>query len=280
MYLLFDIGGTKMRLAISQDHKTVDNQEIVSTPQDFKKGLYLFSKIAQKLKSEKKILAAAGGIPGPLDLNKKMLINAPHLQSWVKKPLKEELEKIINAPVYLENDAALAGLGEATFGSGKGKKIVVYLTVSTGVGGARIVNGHIDSNAYGFEPGHQIIEKEGVLCPTCNLPGHLEGYVSGTAIKRKFGKNPEEIKDPKVWVNVAQLLAIGIHNTILHWSPDIVILGGSVMKSIPIENVQHHLNQILFIFKEIPSIKKSALGETTGLYGALELLNKKNYDKK
>ncbi len=279
MYLLFDIGGTKMRLAKSEDHKKVSSIEIVKTPQNFQEGVDLFARIADKLADGKKITVAAGGMAGPLDNQKSKLLNAPHLPGWIEKPLKKTLAKNIGSNVYLENDAALSGLGEATYGSGQGYKIVVYITISTGVGGARIVNSHIDTNALGFEPGHQIIEKDGVLCPTCNMPGHLEGYVSGTAIKKRFGKNPEEIKDPKVWDDIAELLAIGLNNTIVHWSPDIVILGGSVMKSLSTENIKGHLKNILTIFKEAPILKKTALGDTGGLYGAMALLNQKNYDQ-
>ena len=174
------------------------------------------------------------------------------------------MRKIFHAPVFLENDAALAGLGEAVFGAGKGKKIVAYLTISTGVGGCRIVDGKIDENSQGFEPGHQIIFSDKNIIT-------LENLVSGTAIEKKYGKKPYEIFDVKIWNNVANNLAYGLHNVAVLWSPDIIILGGSMMKKIgiPVERVKFHLSKILNIFPKPPLIKKSKLGDLAGLYGAL-----------
>ncbi|MEK7130553.1 MAG: ROK family protein, partial [Patescibacteria group bacterium] len=262
MYLLFDIGGTKMRIGVAENFKKISKTVILPTPKSFADGMALFEKAAKELASGKKIEAVAGGITGPLDKNKTMILNALNLRGWSKKPLVKELKKIFKVPVFLENDAALAGLGEATFGAGVGKKIVAYLTVSTGVGGARIVNEKIDQNAFGFEPGHQIIflNKEAIT---------LENMVSGTAIEKKYGKKPYEIYDGKIWDKVAKNLAYGLHNVTVLWSPDIIILGGSVMKSLPVERVQYHLSKILKIFPKPPLIKKSKLGDLAGLHGAL-----------
>ncbi|TAN58722.1 ROK family protein [Patescibacteria group bacterium] len=190
-----------------------------------------------------------------------------NLRGWSKKPLAKELKKIFGAPVLLENDAGLAGLGEAVYGAGKGKKIVAYLTISTGVGGARIVDEKIDKNAFGFEPGHQIVFLNKKFTT-------LENIASGTAIEKKYGKKPFEIFDAKIWDNVAKDLAYGLHNVAVLWSPDIIILGGSMMKKIgiPVERVKFHLSKILKIFPKSPLIKKSKLGDLAGLYGALARL--------
>lgn len=271
MYILFDIGGTHTRLAVSSDGKTVEHTKILNTPQLFEEGIELIHQSVNALTQGKKVVAIAGGIAGPLNQDKSKLVNSPNLGNWIQKPLKEELKKRLEAPVYLENDAALVGLGEAVYGGGKDMGIVVYITVSTGVGGARIVDGKIDRNAMGFEPGHQIIEINGPLCPTCGIPGHLEGYVSGAAVRKKYGKEPKDITDSKVWDEIANLLAIGVHNMILHWSPDIVILGGSMMKSIPLEKVGENLHRILTIFPKTPIVKRAELGDIGGLYGALSM---------
>jgi len=266
-----------MRLAISRDGKNIEEPKILNTPKDFDEGMLLFKKTALSLSDGKKIKASAGGIAGPLDGKKAMLVNSPNLPGWVNKPLKETIEKFIDAPVYIENDAAVAGLGESLVGAGKGYAIVAYITVSTGVGGARIVDGKIDRNAMGFEPGHQIIEINGPLCPTCGIPGHLEGYVSGTAISKKYGKKPQNITDSKVWDEVAYYLAFGVHNSLLHWSPDVIILGGSMMKSIPLEKLRENLHKILTIFPKAPLVKLAELGDKGGLYGALAMA-KQHYE--
>jgi len=211
-----------------------------------------------------------------------MLFTVPNLQGWNYKPLKKELEKGTGAPLFIENDTAIVGLGEATAGAGKGCSIVVYITISTGVGGARIVDGKIDKSAFGFEIGHQIIdagggfEKESERGALGARKGYmdLEKHISGKAVEKRFGKKPYEILDPEIWDEEARLLAFGLNNTIVHWSPDIVVLGGSMMKEIgiPIERVRHHLKEIMAIFPELPKIGKAALGDIGGLHGALVFL--------
>jgi predicted NBD/HSP70 family sugar kinase len=277
MYILFDIGGTNMRLAFSKDGKSFSEPKIVETPQDFNHGMRTFAQIAKELAGKEKIQGVAGGIAGPLDTKKTMLVNSPNISGWINKPLKAEIEKQLAAPVYLENDSALVGLGEALHGAGKGYSIVTYITVSTGLGGSRIVNGSIDKAALGFEPGHQIInfDADALICPGCNKQGHLEAYVSGSAIERRYGKKPYEIEDEKIWDEAAILLAIGLNNTIVHWSPDIVVLGGSMIikePGISIEKVQYYLKDIMRIFPEPPKIEKAQLQDIGGLYGALSLL--------
>lgn len=273
MYILFDIGGTKMRIAVSYDGEHLGKPLITPTPHDFEQGMQLFEESVTQLTQGEHISCIAGGIAGPLDKAKTMLVNSPNIPHWINKPLKTRLKELFRVPVYLENDAALAGLGEAHFGQAQHKNIVAYLTISTGVGGVRIVDGKIERNERGFEPGHQIIQKEGELCPGCGKKGHLEGHIGGAALEKRFGKKPEEIDDPQIWDLVAYDLAVGLNNTIVHWSPDIVILGGSLMEKIQIEDVKKHLREILTIYPEMPEIRRSTFNDEGGLYGALALLN-------
>ena len=264
MYLLFDVGGTSTRIAVSYDKKTILEPQVFETPREFNKGIKVFEKFLADL-GNPKITAVCGGVPGPLDKTKSTITHAPNLSGWNNKPLKSELEKLSKAPVYLENDAALGALGEATSGAGAGKFIVAYLTIGTGVGGARIVHGKIDANALGFEPGHQFI---------CFESGRdLESYIGGIAIEKNYGKKPTEVKDPKVWEDISRWLAYGLVNTTVHWSPEIIILGGSVMKMMPIERVRFHFKNLLKIFENPPEVALSKLGDQVGLYGALAFLN-------
>lgn len=218
-----------------------------------------------------KITEAAGGVAGVLDTQKERLVCAPHLPAWNGKPLKKELQKAFDvAPVALENDTALAGLGEAVYGAGKGRRIVAYVTVSTGVGGSRIVNKKIDENAMGFEPGHQIIDVR------AKNGGSLEELISGTALAACFGKKPEKISDQEVWREAADMLAVGLHNTIVHWSPDIVVLGGAVMRNkIPFDATVRSLAKRMKIFSVLPQVRLAALGDFGGLWGALAILKRK-----
>ena len=274
-YLLFDIGGSKMRFAISPDLKTIRKPEIVDTPRNFAEAMKIIAAIATKLSGGEKIQAAAGGIPGEFDVKHEKLYYSPNLPLWLGKPIKKEMERAIGARIYSENDATIVGLGEAIHGAGKGYSIVTYFTISTGVGGARIVNGHIDEKSLGWEPGQDIIAISKTLPKVSNPKGTHEGYVSGAAISKAYETHPYEIKDPKVWETLAEHLAVGLHNSILFWSPDVVVLGGSMIVGRPRidpARVAHHLKTKLSMYPKMPAIKEAKLGAVGGLYGAMEYL--------
>ncbi len=282
MYLLFDIGGTNMRLALSRDGVTFGEPKIIPTPKDFDEGMLALKNLSTELLGGERAVAAAGGIAGTLSRDKTKFLNGPHLQGWNAKPIKAALETAFGCPTFIENDTAIVGLGEAVAGAGKGYAIVVYLTVSTGVGGVRIVRECIDVSAIGFEPGHQIIDADGTLCKTsvCGIGLDLEAAVSGTAVTARYGKKPYEITDEGFWEEMARVLAYGLNNSIVHWSPDIVVIGGSMMKQIgiPIDRVRAHLRGILHIYPELPLIEHSTLGDIGGLHGALHFV-KQNLGK-
>lgn len=280
MYLLFDMGGTKTRLAISKDGRTLTKIIIFPTTQDFDQAIRQIKQQIDRLTQGKKIKSAAGGIAGQLDVKKeglfakKMSVNMP---GWRGKPLRKSLQKIVKVPVYLENDADLAGLGEAVYGAGRKYKIVVYLTVSTGFGGVRIVDKKIDANTIGFEPGHQIINYDDKSFAKELFPGSLESYVSGKGIKLRYHKSPPEISARQIWSQVNHILTLGILNTILFWSPDIIVLGGGMMNSkyIKIKDIRTRLISIRKLPKTV-LLRKAKLGDKSGLLGALYYLKSKN----
>ncbi len=283
-YILFDIGGTNMRVTVTRDGTSFGEPEIVPTPKDFDNGTDTLISIIGKLTKGEPITAIGGGIAGPLDRYRTKLVNSPHLHGWVGKPIKEILEQRLSAPVHIENDTAIVGLGEATAGAGRGREIVAYITVSTGVGGVRIVRERVDVSASGFEPGHQIIDAGGglLLSNEPPFPGvTLEEYISGSSVERRYGKKPYMITEADFWDRMARLLAYGLNNTIVHWSPDIVVIGGSMMKKIgiPVDRVRAHLRGILHIYPELPDIVKAELGDVGGLYGALHHIRTKEEER-
>ncbi len=271
MYLVFDIGGTNMRGVFSKDGKTLSEIKIIPTPKVFNEGLVSFKQLGQELSKGEKIEKVVVGVAGPIDKDKTMLVASPHIPGWIQKPLKSELEKIYNCPVLIVHEADLQGLAEAVRGAGKGYRIVANLVIGTGIATTRIVDGKIDENSLGFEAGHQIIVIDGESCD-CGGKGHLESYVSGSGLQKIYNKKGENIKDSQVWDLTAKYLAIGLQNTIVHWSPDIVILGGAVMRSVDLEKVRKYLKEYLTIFPVPPEIAPAKLGEFSGLYGALELI--------
>ena len=278
MYFLFDIGGTKTRLGIASGGKIL-KPTILPTPKRMEDGLLAVGAFLKEKSAIGKIKASVGGVAGVLDASKTKLLNSPNLPGWSGKPLKKELERTVKAPARLENDAALAALGEASRGAAKGKNIAVYITVGTGVGGARILDGGIDRGI--FEPGHQIIVPSGAVC-SCGGRGHLEAYVSGFSIKKHYKKEPGEITDSKIWDEAARFLAYGIHNALVFWSPDIIILGGSMIiknPGISIEKIKACLLKIAAPFSKLPPVKKAVLGDWGGLYGGLTLIQKNNFQQ-
>lgn len=270
MILLFDVGGTKTRLAISENGETFSSPLIVATyAGDDEKGIAEFMRCARELIGEKKLSVVVGGFAGTFDRERTRLFHATNIRGWENIPLKQRLESEFGCPVRLENDSALAALGEAIYGAGKGADIVAYITVSTGVGGARVVKGIIDPGVFGFEPAYQIVDAAG-CCDKCKK-NHLGAHISGRAIADHYGKPAEEINDPAIWSDIAKTLSYGLCNTIVHWSPDAVVLGGGVMQSIPLEQVETHLKEILTVYPELPKLVRATLGDSAGLWGGLAL---------
>ncbi|MBT3282959.1 ROK family protein [bacterium] len=270
MYLLFDIGGTKMRLALSKDGEVFNEPKVVPTPKDFTEAMKVFKEVADGLLEGRSIEKAVGGMRGPFNKDKTIIVNSSALPLWDNKPLKEELEKAVGAPVFIENDTAIVGLGEMHSGAGKGAEIGVYITVSTGVGGARFVDGKIDKSTFGFEPGHQIVDIE-----EDGDPVSLEDLVSGTALEERTGKKAYEVTDPAIWDELAKTFAYGLYNIILQWSPSIVVLGGPMIvgdPSMDVEVIKKYLNEINTKFPELPEIKEAELGDFGGLHGALAFI--------
>lgn len=270
MYLVFDIGGTKMRFANSFDGKNFQNVEIYQTPQEFEKALVLMQKFIWTADSTHPNNRFCVGLPGVFDKDKTKLVSAPNLPFWIGKPIKQELEKLAKTEVIVANDAALAGLGEAVVGVGEKYRINAYITIGTGVGGARIVDKKIDDSVYGFEPGHQYIDSTGEV--------DLESLIGGRGLLRKYGKNPEEITDLSTWKDISKNLALGLTNTIVHWSPDALILGGSISQNenISVSKLASEIKSRLRVFPKVPEIIKGALGDKAGLFGGVELLRSKS----
>lgn len=278
MRVFFDIGGTQTRVALSRDGQTLGTPVFVATPKTYNEAIPVIANTVMGLSRGEPIEMVVGGVPGPLSHDHGTLILAPNLPDWAGHHVAEDFSKVLAAPVYIENDTALVGLGEATHGSGKGQSIVAYMTVSTGVNGVRIVNGHIDPSARGFEIGHQIIDAgmsgTGTPCPSCGGVGELESFISGRAVSAAHGKHPKEISDAAVWSRLAVYLGYGVHNTIVYWSPDIVVIGGAMMRTvgIPLEQVRSAVAGTLKIYgSDLPQIVGAGLGDIGGLYGALAL---------
>jgi predicted NBD/HSP70 family sugar kinase len=264
MIVVADIGGTSTRVAASVDGTSYADPIVFTTVTDnFDTGIAKLVETVRAASGGAAIETFVVGVPGTLSKDKSTLLFAPHLPAWKDKNVQEALRMALDTHVYLENDAALGALGEAVAGAGVGAGIVAYIAVGTGIGGAKVIHGRLDETAQGFEIGHQILGAEGSA-------KEFEELVSGSTIVSEQHKMANEITDPAVWDTYARYFAIGLYNTILEWSPERVVLGGSIPKenqlSIPL--IQKHLTEINRALPKLPELVYAKL-PFPGLSGAL-----------
>ncbi len=255
-YIGIDLGGTNVRTLLV-DEKGQSYSEVKDVTESKKGPDYVVSKIIRQIESLD--LSVCGGIegvegigigvPGPVDTNRGVMIMATNLPGFENYPVCQKLADRFNLPTFIDNDANVAGLAEALLGAGKGKPIVYYVTISTGIGGALVVDGRLVSGGRGHagEIGNIIVKNNGYKISGLN-PGCAEAEASGTAITRK-GK--ELLGEDKVRHagDVFELAANGdtiamgiVDDVISMWAtmfanvahtvdPYCFVLGGGVMKS-------------------------------------------------
>jgi predicted NBD/HSP70 family sugar kinase len=277
-YVLFDIGGTKTRVAITEDLEKFVDLKSFPTPKTFKAGIEAIKNAVEELNPKKPIKGICGGVRGLLNEDKTGIDNDAILSGWANGAITTELHKHFKAPVWLENDTALAGLGEAVFGAGKGIDNFVYHTISTGVGGVKIVFGKIDEASSGFEPGHQVLDIDRTILGDDITPT-LENLVSGAGLELRVGMKPKEIpQEDMIWDELAEYLAQGLRNTILYWSPEMIVLGGSMIigdPKIQLDTIRKYTVEVLDGFVTCPFITTATLKDEAGLYGAMAYLKAK-----
>ncbi|PIR85429.1 hypothetical protein COU15_00640 [Candidatus Kaiserbacteria bacterium CG10_big_fil_rev_8_21_14_0_10_45_20] len=258
--VVFDIGGTKTRLALFAEGEMRDLHTI-PTPKDPNEGVERILEVTKGFLKNENVSAVVGCVAGRVENDGKISV-ARNLTGWVGFNIVEVLQTAFNAPVQVFNDGELVGLGEAVYGAGKGFSVVAYTTVSTGVGGARIINQSIDSGKSELHVGR------------IKVGDHdLEELVSGTAVAKRFGVHPKDIADIAVRVELAQTLAQGLTIVVKEWQPDALVLGGSMIvgqNSIPLDVVTaeltKHTNKNSF---KMPIVKNAELGDVGGLWGAV-----------
>lgn len=211
-------------------------------------------------------LAACGvSFGGPVDASRGQVRLSPHVLGWENVPLADWLGSALNVPVALDNDANAAAMGEFRFGAGRGCQNLLYVTVSTGIGGGWILGGRPYAGADGLagEIGHMTVRPGGALCP-CGQVGCLEAEAAGPAIARLarelladrtgaagqhlldlVGGDPANITaqlisqaaaagddlSQTVLAKAAAQLGQGLRNALMLMNPDRVILGGGVTKA-------------------------------------------------
>ena len=303
-----DIGGTQLRAAsYTPDSLTPlhfartttqpsSPSDLLTTPLERLQAL-----IASIWPADDTVNAISVAAPGPTNPYQGIIYEAPNIPGWINIFLSQTLEERFHVPVLLGNDANLAALGEWKFGVGRGHHNLIYLTISTGIGGGVIVDDRLLLGAQGLaaELGHITVMPDGPMCG-CGHRGHLEAFSSGTGIanwvKEQISQGvPSSLpKDcPLTARMVSEAAKQGDHLSImaleragsflgraiadfLHiFNPTLIILGGGVSKSGPLflnplraslaKGVMnpHYLDNL--------ELAEASFGDQVGLIGALAL---------
>lgn len=218
MYAAVDIGGTKTLIAVFDDAGSIIEQIKFPTPpdyEDFKRDLALN---VEKL-TTKQFTAGAIGIRGNVDREAGLALQDDVL-AWRSAPIRDDCQKIFGCTFALENDSKLAGLSEAMHVKETYRK-ALYVTISTGIGSAFVVDGRLDPDTQDSEIGKSVYEHDGQI-------RQLEDFASGRAIVEKYGKRASDLDDPKAWQTISRDFAIGLLNATMAYTPEVIIIGGGV----------------------------------------------------
>lgn len=306
-----DIGGTKLAVGLATPDGTIlaeaREPSLASEGPDpmIRRVIAMSRRIVSDAGLELKDVVAVGiGCGGPLDPARGVVIDALNNPGWIDVPLVERIQGALDRPTYLDNDANAAALGEHRFGAGRGIDDMVYLTISTGIGGGVILDGELRRGANGNagELGHISVCYEGRPC-RCGGIGCLEAYASGTNIAQRAlealrsGRHSTELArlaaegeeavtgeavveaarkgDPlarAIWDETVELLGAGVASMINAFNPRRIIIGGGIARAgdllfKPLRQIA--LRRAMPHLAGIVEIIPAELGERVGVLGAV-----------
>ncbi len=297
-----DLGGTQLRVGLAAEDGTLLTE--LREPTLAEDGpaavtgqiVELITRVRQQAPADATILGVGIGSPGAIDPFRGIVFFQPNMQHWHDVPLRNLVSERVGLPVELGNDANAAALGEWVFGGGTGTRNLVYVTVSTGIGGGVIVDGRLLLGRYGAaaEVGHQIIDCERRLT--------WENLAAGPALARAAVQAMQQdattmlhtlaTPDTLTAAHVAQaasagdplavrlferegdLIGVGLVNLLFLYSPELILLGGGVVVHNPhlIDRAQTVIQQKAFpVYRDVP-VRLAALGDRAGLMGAVALV--------
>ena len=266
--LSIDIGGTKVAVGIVAGGRLLAGDRLATQPLDSADVLAgRIAELARNIADRAaiawpKIAAAGVCCPGLVDGVRGIVHSPANLKGWAPTvPLADLLARALAVPAFVENDANAAALGEQRYGAGRGVANMVYLTISTGIGGGIIINNHLYAGDTGVagEIGHMTIRYDGRLC-NCGRLGCLEAYASGTALAKAArqaaspdlpwvvqsgglehitaadvlrGVHAGEPLALRLWADLIDALSAGLGNVINIFNPRRIVLGGGLTHAGP-----------------------------------------------
>ncbi|MEK3723968.1 ROK family protein [Paenibacillus sp. FSL H8-0034] len=312
-----DLGGTQIRVGLfDQTGRLLMKDEALTLAQEgsdavigrIKKGIHeVINQAGEQISGS--IAGIGVGSPGPLDPFTGVVLSPTTLPGMLDIPLRQILIDEFQVPVYLNNDANAAALGEWLYGNGRNANNMLYITISTGIGAGVIVDGRLLLGEQGSagEIGHMIIDPRGPLCE-CGNYGCWEACASGTGIaertKHKLVRYANEGKAPfsqselygleaptskdvfaaairhdalamEIVEETRTYLGIGLINMINLYNPQKIIFGGSVSKAgdfLLKPAVEMAKRQSLLGMRDV-EFTMATLGDNVGLYGAAALVS-------
>jgi glucokinase len=302
-----DIGGTQIRVA-SFSLESIKPIQVKKIPTKAAKS-DPYTRVVGAIESlwpeDGNVSCIAAAIPGPVDPHTGIIASTPNIEGWKDFPLAEKLHDHFKVPVYLGNDANLAALGEWNFGAGQNHKDLLYLTISTGIGGGIVVDNHVLEGAHGLggEVGHITVLPNGPHCG-CGQRGHLEAVASGPSIVRyvneqlakgissslQAGENltARDISTAarngdslaiSALARAGEYIGMALADFLAILNPTIVIFGGGVSSSgeYLFEPMKKMLKKNVMdqAYLEGLTITTAQLGDDAGLLGALALAKSK-----
>ena len=300
LIVAIDIGGTQLRVAVYPPTGTTSIAIQRAATRGMEDGVFeRLTVLIDSVWPKEPVDAISVAAPGPLNPYNGTIISTPNIPVWTNYPLAELLSRKYKVPAYLGNDANLAALGEWKFGAGQGHHDVLYLTLSTGIGGGVISSDFLIEGSRGMaaELGHITVLPGGPAC-SCGVPGHLEAVASGPAIARyvsgqisagrssilrpSSGLSARDVAEAaekgdqlakEAFVRAGGFIGQAVADFLHIFNPSIVIFGGGVTRSgwLILDPIQESLRRNIMdkSYLEGLQIATAKLGDDAGLLGAL-----------
>jgi glucokinase len=288
-----DLGGTELRVAVvAADGAILAHARTATAAMDGPEAVIgQMADLVGQIVGGHAIGGVGIGSPGPLDAAAGVVVHAPTLRGWNEVPLAKLASERLGLPVRIDNDANVAALAEWRFGAGRGLRHIVYVTVSTGIGGGVIIDGRLlhGRGSLAGELGHMAITEAPIAC-ACGGLGCWEALASGTALGQRAtamgGLGRVTARDvarlaeagnaiaQRLLAEEAGYLGIGFTNLLHLYAPEMIVVGGGVSDCLPAmqdEITQTIRRRAMPAYRDVPVVA-AALGQQAGVIGAALLV--------